>query len=218
MWKQSITSIAVPNSDGTTKILTTPSKIQDAIINQNIKHFSTPETSPLGLGEFLHQAIGDHGTSDFSNRVLQGAITPQDEKQIALKETTEMLKKMQIPPQQKEHPDYWIKETIDYLLEPDLDHPNTRKYFVPEGKKQTRTNRPPINYHPSQISTNIDPIDFINCFKKWKETTASSPSGRHIGHYKALTSEPNIIAFFVKCYECHYSMVSPQIDGKTYHK
>ena len=23
---------------------------------------------------------------------------------------------MQIPPQQKEHPDYWIKETIDYLL------------------------------------------------------------------------------------------------------
>lgn len=87
MRKQSITSIAVPNLNGTTKILTIPSKIQNAIINQNIKHFTTPETSPLGLVEFLHQSIEDHGTSEFSNRVLQGSITPKDKSQIKAQET-----------------------------------------------------------------------------------------------------------------------------------
>ena len=136
MRKQSITSIAVPNPDGTTKILTNPSKIQDAIINQNIKHFSTPETSPLGLGEFLHQEIGEHGTLDFLNRVLQGSITSEDESQIKAQETKEIFQQMRIPPQPQEHPDHWVKEAIDYLLEPDLDHPNTRKLFVEETKNE----------------------------------------------------------------------------------
>jgi hypothetical protein len=27
---------------------------------------------------------------------------------------------------------------------------------------------------------------FISGFKKWKESTLTSPSGRHLGHYKAI--------------------------------
>ena len=59
---------------------------------------------------------------------------------------------MQIPPQHKKHPDYWIKEIIDYLLEPDLDHPNTRKYFVSEEKK---TNKNQQTSHQLPSITNI---------------------------------------------------------------
>ena len=49
----------------------------------------------------------------------------------------EIFQKMRIPPQPREHPDHWVKEAIDYLLEPDIDHPNTRKYFVKEETKKT---------------------------------------------------------------------------------
>jgi len=35
---------------------------------------------------------------------------------------------------------------------------------------------------PSEI--NFD--DFVNALKKWPERTSTSPSGRHLGHYKSL--------------------------------
>ena len=38
----------------------------------------------------------------------------------------------------------------------------------------------------SPIPTEITAADFISGFKKWKERTATSPSGRHLGHYKAI--------------------------------
>jgi hypothetical protein len=69
MQTQPITSIAIPKNNGTTEILTNPTEVHEAIINQNIKHFTTPEASPLELGEFLHKPIGKHVPSDFSNRV-----------------------------------------------------------------------------------------------------------------------------------------------------
>ena len=37
-----------------------------------------------------------------------------------------------------------------------------------------------------QIETHISSQDFINFFKKRKEKTASSVSGRHMGHYKVI--------------------------------
>ena len=58
--RQSITSIAIPQTDGTTKILTTSKEIQEVKINQNIKHFIMLEASPFGLEEFFCQAKGDH--------------------------------------------------------------------------------------------------------------------------------------------------------------
>ena len=41
----------------------------------------------------------------------------------------------------------------------------------------------------SHISTNyITTEDFDGKMRKWKETTSTSPSGRHLGHYKVLVS------------------------------
>ena len=124
-------------------------------------------------------------------------ITPHNTRQIKLPETTEVPHMMKNPDQPKEHPDYWIKEAIDQLLEPEMDHLITSKYF----RKETHTNRttkPPLEEKPAQISITITPQNFIKCFQKWKDFTASSPSGRHIGHYKILTSESDIVAYFYK--------------------
>ena len=85
--------------------MTTPTKIQVAIIQQNIKHFTTPEASHSGLGEFLHQAIGDRGTSEFCNRVLQGKLYKKDLVKIKLQETKELLQRIKVPDQEQAHPD-----------------------------------------------------------------------------------------------------------------
>ena len=98
--KQNITSISVPGPDST-EILTNPHDIQEAIIKQNIQHLSTPEASPLGKGEFLQKAIGDHCTSEFAERVLQRAITEKDKESIKSQETYELLQMMRIPQQQQ---------------------------------------------------------------------------------------------------------------------
>ena len=79
-----------------------------------------------------------------------------------------------------------------------MDHPVTSKYFKRPPETIKRTTKPPTKFSNSQISTNILPEDFIKCYKHWKETTASSPSGRHIGHYKALINKPDIVAYFCK--------------------
>ena len=89
-------------------------------MNENERYFTTLEF-PLGLGEFLHQAIGNHGISEFSNRVLQGGLAPKDERNIKLPGIRELLHMMCTPNQLLEHPNHWVIETIDYLLEPDLE-------------------------------------------------------------------------------------------------
>ncbi|KAI2497437.1 hypothetical protein MHU86_17041 [Fragilaria crotonensis] len=35
--------------------------------------------------------------------------------------------------------------------------------------------------------------DIVKGFKSWKETTTTSPSGRHLGHYKALIQDPILL-------------------------
>ena len=43
-----------------------------------------------------------------------------------------------------------------------------------------------IGKHTPKFSINIDQEEFMSGFRKWREETATSPSGRHLGHYKAL--------------------------------
>ena len=204
MQSQSITSIAISKQNGTIEILTNPTiltnltEIHEAIINQNVKHFTRPEASLLRLGKFLHQVIRQHGTSDFSNRIIHGCMTPKDEKNIELPETKELLHLMKTPHQPPEHSDHWITEVLDLLLEPDLDHPSIGKYFSNNTTQTTRYTKPSINQSTEKISTHIGPKDFIQDFKHWEKTKASSPPGRHIGHYKVLTEEPYIVVFFCK--------------------
>ena len=52
-------------------------------------------------------------------------------------------------------------------------------------------NLPPI---PTQISN----ANVCKGFSKWKETTSTSPSGRHLGHYKALIQDKNLLNCFTK--------------------
>ena len=47
-----------------------------------------------------------------------------------------------------------------------------------------------------EISLDISPEDYEEGFKKWPEMTATSPSGRHLGLYKALLKNEELSGFF----------------------
>ena len=48
------------------------------------------------------------------------------------------------------------------------------------------------------ITSDISATDVLGCFKGWKESTSTSPSGRHLGHYKALIQHPTLLHCFVQ--------------------
>jgi hypothetical protein len=54
---------------------------------------------------------------------------------------------------------------------------------------------PDVVHEAPTISTAIHPDDVSKGFSLWKKTTTTSPSGRHLGHYKALISDP----MFLQC-------------------
>jgi hypothetical protein len=51
----------------------------------------------------------------------------------------------------------------------------------------------PFDPPADPVSIHVTSDDFKHFFKKWKETTSTPPSGKHLGHYKALISP--VIAF-----------------------
>ena len=55
-------------------------------------------------------------------------------------------------------------------------------FAIPDSVKST-----------SPISTDVSEEDVKFGFKKWKETTSTSPSGRHLGHYKAIIQDPGLL-------------------------
>ena len=74
-----------------------------------------------------------------------------------------------------------IQETIELL----------RSTMKPRLPSQDNT----ASLYPSQISIELDKTDYITVFKKWKETTTTLPSGRHLGHYKSILKCPKIIKY-----------------------
>jgi hypothetical protein len=44
------------------------------------------------------------------------------------------------------------------------------------------------------IDTTITPETFITGIKRWRESTSTSPSGRHLGHYKALIQDEDLLS------------------------
>ena len=63
--------------EGPARISTDGKEIQNKVIDQNIKHFSTAEDSPLGIGSFLFEVIVPHGTSGFAIASWMGDWVPQ---------------------------------------------------------------------------------------------------------------------------------------------
>ena len=51
----------------------------------------------------------------------------------------------------------------------------------------------PTTVQGTTIPTEITPADITKGFKTWKEMTTTSPSGRHLGHYKALIQDPILL-------------------------
>jgi hypothetical protein len=50
-----------------------------------------------------------------------------------------------------------------------------------------------------RISTEeVTTDDIVQGFNRWKETTSTSPSGRHLGHYKAILKDPMLLQCFQK--------------------
>ncbi|KAI2506261.1 hypothetical protein MHU86_8196 [Fragilaria crotonensis] len=47
------------------------------------------------------------------------------------------------------------------------------------------------------IPTEISSDEVIRGFTGWKEQTSTSPSGRHLGHYRALIQDPILLKCFV---------------------
>jgi hypothetical protein len=43
-----------------------------------------------------------------------------------------------------------------------------------------------------KIDSKISEEDFIDGFKGWKESTSTSPSGHHLGHYKTIVTDPDL--------------------------
>jgi hypothetical protein len=46
----------------------------------------------------------------------------------------------------------------------------------------------PFNPPAAPVSIHTSTADYKNFFTKWNESTSTSPSGKHLGHYKALIS------------------------------
>jgi hypothetical protein len=56
---------------------------------------------------------------------------------------------------------------------------------------------PHVKLH-SELTWEISSDDVIGCFKGWKESTSTSPSGRPLGHYKALAQLTVLLHCFVQ--------------------
>lgn len=52
---------------------------------------------------------------------------------------------------------------------------------------------PPHVYSQNKISASISEADIRRGFGRWKEATSTSPSGRHLGHYKAIIQHDTLL-------------------------
>ena len=158
------------------------------------------------------KAVGPHGTSHFSDRVLEGTMTAEDRANINYQEAYElldMMKRQEIR-EKPRNPTEWINESIDTLLEntrlSELDDP-TNTSATPEdfsSEPMFPRNKEPSDNDSIQtfsederhVGLRISAETYESGFKKWPEMTTTSPSGRHLGLYKALLHNPGFTEFF----------------------
>ena len=59
-------------------VYTDKDTVHDLLIERNEKHFSLAEQTPQGINGCIYEALGPYGTSEFSDRVLEGKMTAED--------------------------------------------------------------------------------------------------------------------------------------------
>ena len=69
--------------------------------------------------------------------------------------------------------------------------PMNRELQVFLEECQRPTNVPEISAFISLVE------DFKKCVQRWKETTSTSPSGRHLGHYKTAILDDEVAQLLV---------------------
>ena len=85
------------------------------------------------------------------------------------------------------------REFTNGILPPEWhgDNSTLREFLASFFAPPTVTQQPPI-------STTITMEDVIKGFRKWKESTTTSPSGRHLGHYKAIIQDDTLLDCLTK--------------------
>ena len=53
----------------------------------------------------------------------------------------------------------------------------------------------PSSPNNTPLSIDLTVEDYIQIFSKWAEKNTTSPSGRHLGHYKAILQTPELITY-----------------------
>ena len=57
---------------------------------------------------------------------------------------------------------------------------------------------PAITIDNEPVSTEISTADVLKGFGRWRESTSTSPSGRHLGHYKAIIKDETLLDCLTK--------------------
>ena len=162
-------------------VYTGQDKIHKLLIERNITHFSKAEATPQGINGFIYNALGPYGISNFSDRVLKGEMTEEEKASFDMAEAAELFEATSKP----EHdlaPEEWALHTLERL-----------KRKVTGASDNASNSIEGTRGKEKEISLKITPQDFIHIFSKWKEKTSSSPSGRHIGHYRAILTDPELV-------------------------
>jgi hypothetical protein len=70
--------------------------------------------------------------------------------------------------------------------------------LLPETVRILQTLATPTTQLPLTTDAVISEEDFVSTFRSANEATSSSPSGRHIGHYKAAIKDPELVSLHAK--------------------
>ena len=90
--------------------------MHDLLIERNEKHFSLAEHTPQGINGFIYEALGPYGTSEFSDRVLEGKMTVEDKAGFDMTEAGEIFLATTHPAPQLP-PEKWTSATLERLKE-----------------------------------------------------------------------------------------------------
>ena len=80
-------------------------------------------------------------------------------------------------------PEKWTSETLERLKE--KINKNPKQNLDDSETHQTGNDQ--------DISLRIKPWNFHRLFSKWKESTTSSPSSWHIGHYRVILGNKDLV-------------------------